>query len=503
LKFQKWKERRHESIGKGKKQKGYQSEHPGDGESGSSTETGGSCGTSYCWREEENEEKDKKEIMAMTGKYSTKSVLVIDCGLFVELAVTLSKSFGKVWYYSPWTSAFPKSNQRLVGDGIPGVMRCNNPWDILDEVDLFVFPDVYEGPLQVYLDSKGKRVWGSRKGENLELYRDWSKEYMSKAGLDIGKYEVAVGMDALRKMLKARPNVWVKINITRGDMESFYSKNYNLIEPRLDELEYSLGAKKDKMEFFVEDSIDDAVEVGYDGYCVDGQFPSIAMWGLEIKDRGYVGFVTKDTRQPLQITDTNQKLSSILKKFKYRNFFSTEMRVTKDGTAYPIDVCARLSSPPGELIQAMYENLPDIIWNGAEGKLVEPLIAGKFGVEVMIHSSWADKNWEAVQFPKSIRDNVKFRNLTIINNKYYVVPQAVGLPEIGAVVAVGNTLEDAVAKAREYCKQVEGYFITCCVESLDEAETEMAKLKSYLTMRKEIIKQAAKPTRSFGLQQAI
>ena len=34
----------------------------------------------------------------------------------------------------------------------------------------------------------------------------------------------------------------------------------------------------------VEEAIDDAVEIGYDGYTIDGKYPQNAMWGIEIKD---------------------------------------------------------------------------------------------------------------------------------------------------------------------------------------------------------------------------
>jgi predicted RNase H-like HicB family nuclease len=117
------------------------------------------------------------------------------------------------------------------------------------------------------------------------------------------------------------------------------------------------------------------------------------------------------------------------------------------------------------------------MWFGAEGVCIDPQPAGKFGAEILIHSSWADKNWQAVNFPEDIRDHIKFRNLTIINDKYYVVPQAVGLPEIAAVVAIGDTLEGAIEEAKEYAEQIEGYYIDSFPNSLDSAQEEIDKLK--------------------------
>lgn len=414
----------------------------------------------------------------MLKDYSKLSCIVVDNGLFVDLATTLAKSFGKVYYYSPWVGAFPKSNSMMPGKGIPGVTRCDDFWKIKDKVDLWVFPDVYFGSEQVELRSQGKRVWGSGFGEELELRRKESKEYLKKLGLNVGKYEVVTGLDKLRSYLKAKDNVWVKISTTRGDMETFHSSNYKNIEPRLDELEHSLGAKKKIMEFIVEDSIEDAVEVGYDGYTVDGQFPKKCMAGIETKARGYVGAFKDYKDMPKQIIEVNNKLSDTLRKYKYRNSFCVELRITKDGKAFCIDPLARLGSPPGDLVQLMYTNLPDILWFGAEGKCIDPIPAAKYGVELLLSSEWADKNWQAISFPPSIRDNVKLRNLTVIDGEYYVIPSHLGLG-LGAVVAVGNTIDEAINKAKKYAKQIETYDIDFDENSLDEAVKQNEKLKKF------------------------
>ena len=98
-------------------------------------------------------------------KYSGQSVCVVDNGLMCWLAVTLAKDFGKVWYCKPsMGEAFPKSNEIRVGKGLPGVTLCEDYHEILDEVDTWVFPDVYFAGLQSHLQSLGKNVWGSRYG---------------------------------------------------------------------------------------------------------------------------------------------------------------------------------------------------------------------------------------------------------------------------------------------------------------------------------------------------
>lgn len=413
--------------------------------------------------------------------YKSKSVLVIENGLFCEWAVTLSKYFGKVYYYMPPFDGYPRGDALRVGQGIPNVTRLRDFWPLIDEIDLFFFPDIYFGGLQEHLAKLGKRVWGCRRGEELELDRIGAKEHFKRIGIDVGPYRVVKGLDALRDYLQKHDNQYVKISTTRGDMETFKSKNYSLIEPRLDELEHKLGARKKVMEFIVEDEIADAVEIGYDGYTIDGKFPKRVMWGIEVKDKGFVMQADRPyARLPEAIRSVNEMISPTLRAYQYRGFMTpSEIRLTRDGTAYAIDPCCRCGSPPNELYQTIVDNWPDIIWHGAEGEVVEPEFNAKWGAELLLLSAWGDSNWQAVQFPKSIREHVKLRNLTIIDGKYYTVPLHTGIPEIGAVVATGDTMQDAIETCKELAEKVEGHYIEVVPSSLDEAQGEFEKLEEF------------------------
>src|ERR1700734_2404600 len=107
-----------------------------------------------------------------------KTAIVHDNGLFIEIAITLSKYFKKVYYYMPWKNGFPKSNQYIVGEGMEGIEVIHNFWDYKDKADIFIFPDIYDGDVQMELLRQNKLVWGSRKGEDMELLRDGMKNYM-------------------------------------------------------------------------------------------------------------------------------------------------------------------------------------------------------------------------------------------------------------------------------------------------------------------------------------
>ncbi len=407
---------------------------------------------------------------------SDKIACVVDNGLFTELAVTLAKSFRHVYYLGSWVTAFPRSNAMTIGEGLPNVSRINEVWSVLDSVDLFVFPDIYHGTLQRYLRGLGKRVWGSGIAESLEYKRGQSKQWLADVGLPVGEHQVVKGLNDLRRYLQRHEDVYVKSS-TRGDMETFNAKSYDLIEPRLDELEHILGAKKFDYEFIVEQPIEAAAEVGYDGFTVDGEFPKTSLFGVEAKDTGYVGKVTAYSKMPRPLAYVNNQLSGLFAELNYRGFWSSEVRVGKeDGVAYLTDPCCRMASPPGELYLYLIENMADVIWDGADGELSEPAFKYEYAAQLILKSDWAQYGWQPLEFPDELREHVKIHYLTIKNGRSYFVPQQIPIPEIGAVVAGGDTQEEAIAKCIEIAEQVKGYDVKFEASALEKAAADLAKV---------------------------
>jgi len=401
-----------------------------------------------------------------------------DNGLFVETASRLAREFKKVYYCNPgWINAFPKMNSAYIGFGLDNIEVVDGPWEVYDDIDLWFFPDVYFGPMQVWLEKQGKYVWGSRMGEEMELYRDAMKEHQKNLRLPLNKWTKVVGIANLRSYLKEHTNVWIKINKWRGIVETFKSKNYKQVEPVLDEMEYKLGAFKTIINFIIEEDVPDSIEVGVDCYTVDGQFPSQHLAGIEVKDLSYIGIFGPRSNLPKQVTDFDNAVSNTFRNYGYKGFYSTEIRVDeKTRKGVMIDFCARQGSPPSEIYQELYANLGEIIWAGSHGIMVDPKSLAKYGVEMLIHSSWADKNWQEIGFPEKYRNNVKLRNACKIDGKYYAIPQSQGLPEIGAVVGWGDTLDSAIKMCKDIADQVEGYYVQTFPESLDSAQEEMNKL---------------------------
>jgi hypothetical protein len=126
----------------------------------------------------------------------------------------------------------------------------------------------------------------------------------------------------------------------------------------------------------------------------------------------------------------------------------------------------------------MITNLPDVFWYGAEGELIEPDIPDKYGVELIIHSDWANKNWLQVEYPKELRDKIKFRNYSEFEDKSYIIPQEAG-PRIAAIVESGNDLNKIIEQVKEDAKQLKGIQIENFSRSFDIALEKIKTLKSW------------------------
>lgn len=409
---------------------------------------------------------------------SGKKVLVCCAPLFASLAERLARDFGETFLHIPSSGSFPSMNGGMVGHGLPGVELVDDVFGPhFESLDLIVFPDLGNAPLQVQLEKMGKRVWGARYGEELELFREVCKKEMTARGLPVQPWKICKGISKLREHLKANKDQHVKINRWRGVTESFFAPRYELVETKLDGIAHELGAFKELLEFIVEDDLPDRVEIGVDTFCIDGELPKTTLVGIEAKDVGYVGQVCEWAKIPEQIRRWNEKMAPVFERSGSRTFVSNEIRIGEDREPFMIDATIRLPSPPGELIQELFTNFSEVIWSGADGKLVEPQMAGKWGVEVILKSAWAESNHLPVFVPKKFERFLKLYNPVVVDGRRHVVTQDEEMNEIGAVVGFGETLEDAIEMAREVGESVEGYGVKFSLGAVDQVKEQIERIE--------------------------
>lgn len=369
--------------------------------------------------------------------------LIADYGYFPSLAEALSHHYKKVYYYSPTETEFKDINRCVIADGLPNVERLDNflAPERLKEIDLFVFPDLDFGSLQQHLKSLGKAVWGSMGGSDVEMSRSKFLKFVDEIGLPVAKSKVITGLTALSDYLKEHKDCWVKLNKFRAQQETFYHQDYAHTARTLEKLAYQFGSTKELITFVVQDHIETPLEIGYDGWTVDGQYPVQSFAGYELKNELYLGSLLDYSDLPEQVQQVNSALAPYLKKIGYRNFMSTEIRI-KDGTPYFIDPTMRCAGLTMEHQQENCLNLGDVIWHGANGEMIIPKFKHKFAAEATLHYSGEGSVWKTITVPDKVRQWIKLSNFCAIDGAYHFPPA--DLDELGVVIGLGDTVEESI-----------------------------------------------------------
>ncbi len=405
-----------------------------------------------------------------------KTVLWVDNGLFHSFARRVAPAFGRNLYYSPWQSSFSSQKRTRLGEGFPELERVNYPQAMEDEIDLFIFLDLFHSDWQLRLEKQGKRVWGAKTSEDLELdrlgFRDWARDQ----GMKLTGATVATGTDDLREQLKASKDVYVKLadGHNRGDMETWKWKNEHLGTPRLDQEAYDLGAFKHDTKFVIEGEKKDVIELGEDLFTVDGQWPDYVMQGMEIKRLGTVGVIKPYAQLPACLREFNAKIAKVFTADRARTFFCMEGLYNQQREYFPIDPCVRPGSPSHELLQELFTGWAETFWYGAEGKLVSPKPAAKYGIVAMAYHEESGKNWQPLKYPPELDRWVKLRNPYAVHGKVYSVPQ--GSPtNVAGIVGIGDTLLAAAKALGDHARAVDGNLLEIATDSVSKMLDVIAK----------------------------
>jgi hypothetical protein len=390
---------------------------------------------------------------------------VVDYGTFISVADKLSETMAKVYYHSPYEIEYQDIRSCVIGRGLDRAERLDEFLDpnVLDTIDLFVFPDISFGGLQRHLRSLGKAVWGHMGGNDLELHRDFFLDVLKKVGLPVIHSETIVGLTALAEYLQENDNKWIKINRFRGNMETWHHRDYRHSLRTLDSLAVIFGGMKEQVIFVVQDEIESETEVGYDGWCIDGQYPSHSFQGYEKKNELYLGSVLADEDLPEEIRIVNEAMAPVLAGYGYRSWWATEIRVA-DGVPYFIDPTPRMPGQTGEHQLETCSNLADVIWQGANGIVIEPEFAWNFAAEATLHYDMKSKDaaivdeWKTLHPPEDVLRWMKLyyycREPDEGGDTYHF--SAKNTDEIGVMIGVGNSVDEAIEHLTDNLEMLEG-----------------------------------------------
>lgn len=368
---------------------------------------------------------------------------VIDHGMFMPVAEKLAEQMAKVYYYTPWEKGFADIKDCTIGDGLQRIERLN---DFLkepkfSEIDMFVFPNIMHSGLQEHLEASGKAVWGSRSADELEVFKGRFYRMLQNVGLEVPKHKEIRGLDKLRELLKEEDDLYIKISFFRETMDTWHHIDYAHSEGYLDVLACKLGPFKNEILFYVLNPIDTEIEGGIDNYCIDGKWPDYAVLGYEKKNETYLAVVRPFTEMPEEFLVVNEAVAPVLKQYRYRNFFSTEVRV-KGKKSYFIDPTCRTPSPAGEEQLELYGNIGEIIWKGAQGELVQPKIVAEFAGESLVHHTGSKDQWRSLRIPEDVRKWVKLYGCAELDGVNWWPPSDEDV--IGCIVGIGNTIDSVI-----------------------------------------------------------
>ena len=373
---------------------------------------------------------------------------VVDFGSFESLAEKLSKTYAKVYYHSAIEREFRNLHDAVIGYGIPNVEKVESFMDpdLIKEVDLFCFPDIGYGAEQHYLKSIGKPVWGSMGGDELERLRTRFVSVVEKLGLPMVRSEKIKGLTALGEYLKDKKNVWVKINEFRDNMETWHHQDWLHSQPILHSLASLFGGAGEMVRFVVQDALDGATEIGYDGWCVDGEYPDSSYQGYEKKNELYLGARTDYDDLPEEVRLVNEAWAPVMREYGYRNFFATEIR-NLDGVPYYIDPTMRMPGQTGEQLLETMDNLPEVIWAGARGELVPPKWNADFAASATLNYQGDCDDWKVIRIPKEASQWVKLCRYMQDGDEYHFPPNPRN--DVGVVIGMGDTIENTIKAVNE------------------------------------------------------
>jgi len=351
-----------------------------------------------------------------------KKILIWDLSYAAEHAKRIAEDGHSVYFFTEWLEPLPKFTRYSTGLGLNGVIRVKNFYDYIDKVDLIAFMFIGRGDLASWLRSKGYLVYGAGRGERLETDRIYAKKIQKEAGLPVQPYEVFNSVDdVLNYIKKGGGDKFVKINIFRGDLESFKVIDYDTAELLLNTFKVSLGPYSDSFQFLVEDKIDSIVETGFDLFFNGRQFLKPYLWGY-MTGRYYIGKYSDTLPAPLALVA--EKITPYLQNLDYRGSISVEVIIDEKRTPYIIDWTCRFPYPLSYIYTQSMRNYSDVIWAVASGENIEIQTEAEYVgcLQLLTTATNPIKSWVKVNFPKSIESNIKLKQLSRVRNKNYTMP---------------------------------------------------------------------------------
>jgi hypothetical protein len=368
-------------------------------------------------------------------------------GLFVSLARRLGESGAKV-YYQTTPDRRDQVNEAVIGDGMSksehGPIEVVEEFEsVIDRIDTFVFPDVRFAAKQKFLRKLGYNVWGAADGMALELDRLFFLKKLAELGLDVPDYDVVTGITKLRDYLMSHKDIYIKTSKWRGSWETIHWRSADEDAHLLDLWAVRFGGLREWVTFICFPEIETELEIGADTYSIDGEWPDYMLHGIESKDSAYFSAVTARDKMPEPLLPIMEAFSPFLKECQYRQQWSMEVRV-KEPYHYFIDATARAGLPSTASQILAMKNLPEVIYHGARGQMVQPEYDCLFTAEAMVRVKGHHGTWHTEKFDPELRPHLMLADYCEVNGQPWWPSDEDAIDEAGWLASKGQTPKECL-----------------------------------------------------------
>ena len=243
-------------------------------------------------------------------------------------------------------------------------------------------------------------------------------------------------------------------SIFRDDLESFFFGKYKDDKYLLDEKAVVLGILKETYIFVIEEPIECACELGYDGFYGNGKYIPFS-WGPEIAKNLYIGKVINDIDEmPECLTNTLNTISPLLERMEYNGPLSTEERVISKTKSYFIDFCARVPAPLGQLYPVAINNWRELCVNIGNKKNVEIDCDFEYVGAFALSAEHALDHNVKIMVDQEHRKDIRFQMIAENKDGYFSIK---GNTAVCVLVAGGKNPKEVINKLKEAKDFVNGY----------------------------------------------
>jgi hypothetical protein len=368
-------------------------------------------------------------------------ITIHDTNIALDHALQLGRLGHEVFYYTHCDRSYPKLKDLISGYGFPEITKIDEFATGVKQSDLVIFVDVGFGADADYLRSLDHRVIGSdARTEKLELDRIKARKVLSGYGIKFPKFDVVKGLHNAMKVVDQKGERVVKINVFRGDMETFIAKDAE--ELYLNITQTGLNVLAEQVDFILEE-VETGLEIGVDTFFNGRDFADYVNETIEVRGEGNIGKFVKYERSIWK--ETLDALRDYLTNNGYQGIFCLEGFLTLNGDIHITDITPRFPFPGSFGFPRAISNWVQVLYDMADSKPVKIVPNSLYNIQIPIYTTYNNQFFK-VFFGKKVERNIAFRYGIKKGDDYVYVPID---DTICVMCAENNTIDFLISDIKE------------------------------------------------------